>query len=77
MDITNLDPDQKNTTTNDITENKFDRVLIVGNTVVPVGCPLTQRCATVTPDNNIIQDEADKIKIVDPADVNPLVSSDK
>ena len=73
MDISDLDPDQKNTTTNDITENKFDRVLIVGNTS---GARWLSSKAEMrdeyTTDNNIIQDDFDKIKVVDPADVNPF-----
>ena len=73
MDITNLDPDQKNTTTDDITENKFDRVLIVGN---DSGARWLSSSAEMregyTTDNNVIQDEADKIKIVDPFDENPF-----
>ena len=73
MDITNLDPDQKNTTTDDITENKFDRVLIVGN---DSGARWLSSNAEMregyTTDNNIIQDEFDKVKIIDSADENPF-----
>lgn len=73
MDLSNLDPDQQNTTTKDITENKFDRVLIVGN---DSGARWLSSKADdkdqYTTDNNILQNEFDKIKIIDPFDTNPF-----
>ena len=73
MEMSDLDPDQKNSTTDDITENKFDRVLIVGN---DSGARWLSSNAEMrdeyTTDNNIIQDEFDKIKILDVADGNPF-----
>ena len=73
MDISNLDPDQKNSTTDDITENKFDIVLIVGD---ESGARwLSSNAEGVdqyTTDNNIIQTEFDKIKVVDVADSSSL-----
>lgn len=73
MNMSDLDPDQKNGTTDDITENKFDRVLIVGN---DSGARWLSSNAEMrdeyTIDNNIIQEDFDKIKIVDVADTNPF-----
>ena len=73
MDITDLDPDQRNSVTKDITENKFDRVLIVGEeSGARWLSSKAQMQDNYTTDNNIIQDEFDKIKIVDPSDENPF-----
>lgn len=73
MNLSNLDPDQKDSVTDDITNNKFDRVLIVGS---DSGARWLSSNAEMrdeyTTDNNIIQDEFDNIKILDNFDENPF-----
>ena len=73
MNLSNLDPDQKDSVTDDITNNKFDRVLIVGN---DSGARWLSSNAEgreeYTTDNNIIQDDFDNIKILDVGDQSPF-----
>ena len=71
-DLTNLDPDKEDEN-KDITENKFDVVLIVGREsgAQYVSIKATQMEAPFS-DNEIIQKEFDAIKIVDVADDNPF-----
>ena len=73
MDISNLDPDKKDEFTDNVTNNTFDSVLVVGN---ESGARWLSSNATMrdeaTTDNNIIQDEFDNIKILDSLDENPF-----
>jgi hypothetical protein len=71
-DLTNLDPDKEDEN-KDITENKFDVVLIVGQEsgarYVSIKAEMMEAPFS---DNEIIQKEFDAIKIVDVADDNPF-----
>ena len=73
-DLTNLDPDQEDGETYEISINKFDTVIIKG---MRTGATWTSLNAhehkTAFNDNEIIQDEFDDIKIIDnPWDENPF-----
>ena len=71
-DLTNLDPDKEDEN-KDITENKFDVVLIVGQEsgaqYVSIKAEMMEAPFS---DNEIIQKEFDAIKIIDVADDNPF-----
>ena len=71
-DLTNLDPDREDEN-KDITENKFDVVMIVGQEsgaqYVSIKAEMMEAPFS---DNEIIQKEFDAIKIIDVADDNPF-----
>ena len=71
-DLTNLDPDREDEN-KDITENKFDVVLIVGKEsgaqYISIKAEMMEAPFS---DNEIIQKEFDDIKIIDIADDNPF-----
>ena len=71
-DLTNLDPDREDEN-KDITENKFDVVMIVGQEsgaqYVSIKAEMMEAPFS---DNEIIQKEFDAIKIIDIADDNPF-----
>ena len=72
-DLTDLDPDQQNKETLDITENKFDNVMIIGQTSGAVWYSKKAKEAIAAGnDSQIIQQEFDEIKILDEADTNPF-----
>ncbi|QIN96907.1 neck protein [Synechococcus phage S-H34] len=72
-DFTNVDPDQQDGTTLDVDVNKFAAVLIVGD---ESGASYLSASVTDKPksfdDADVIQDEFDDIKIIDPFDTNPF-----
>ncbi len=72
-DLSDLDPDQMSRETYDIDWNKFDEVLIVGQTT---GATYASFKAVVREsafdDSTTIQDEFNQIKIFDVADENPF-----
>ena len=72
-DLSDLDPDQMSRVTFDIDWNKFDAVLIVGQTT---GAMYTSFKAVVREsafdDSTTIQDEFNEIKVFDIADENPF-----
>ena len=71
-DISTNDPDQEDETY-DVTVNKLDNVLIVGETSGAAWLTSAADDARIAfTDNSNIQDEFDAIKIVDPADDNPF-----
>ena len=71
-DLTNLDPDREDEN-KDVTENKFDVVMIVGQEsgaqYVSIKAEMMEAPFS---DNEIIQKEFDAIKIIDVADDNPF-----
>ena len=71
-DLTNLDPDKEDEN-KDVTENKFDVVLIVGQEsgaqYVSIKAEMMEAPFS---DNEVIQKEFDAIKIIDVADDNPF-----
>lgn len=72
-DLSNMDPDQEDPNSKDITEHKFSDVLVVGNESGASWLSASVADASVAfTENNTIQDEFDVIKIVDPADDNPF-----
>jgi len=72
-DLTNLDPDQQSKLTLDITENKFDIVVIRGQTSGAewVSIKASETRAAFN-DNEVIQEEFDEIKLIDDHDENPF-----
>jgi hypothetical protein len=72
-DFNNVDPDQKDPTTGDIDVNKFSSVLIVGD---ESGASYLSASVVTEPkafdDADVIQDEFDQFKIVDPTDTDPF-----
>lgn len=72
-DFTDVDPDQQNPITKDVDVNKFSEVLIVGNAS---GASYLSASVITDPkafdDSDIIQEEFDQIKIVDPTDTDPF-----
>ena len=72
-DLSDLDPDQQNKETLDVTENKFDHVMIVGQTSGAVWYSMNaQEAEAAGNDSKVIQEEFDEIKIIDDADTNPF-----
>lgn len=72
-DLSDLDPTQTNESSGDIDINKFDQVLIVGQS--SGASWLTTSAATETMafnDETELQKEFDEIKIIDAADINPF-----
>ena len=71
--LTDMNPDQLDPVTGDVTINDFRKVLIIGNTS---GAAWTSYGAQATPkafdDAAIIQEEFNEIKVYDPADTNPF-----
>ena len=71
-DLTNLDPDREDEN-KDVTENKFDVVMIVGQEsgaqYVSIKAEMMEAPFS---DNEVIQKEFDAIKIIDVADDNPF-----
>jgi hypothetical protein len=72
--LSNEDPLQKNPTTGDIDVDKLENSVIAGQTskaswYVESGVSLASDKFN---DDDVIQDEFDQIKIVDPADTNPF-----
>ena len=73
-DLTDLDPDQVDKTDYEVNINKFDTVIIKGTKSGALWTSLNaEEHETAFNDNMVIQDEFDKIKIVDdPWDENPF-----
>lgn len=72
-DLTNLDPDQQDKETLDVDLNKFDVVVIIGQTTGAQWVSVKAREAdTAFNDNATLQNEFDEIKIIDEADTNPF-----
>ena len=72
-DVSNLDPNQIDRTTGDITINKFDNVVIVGDTSGATWySSKAQEQDMAFNDSKTIQDEFHQIKILDPGDENPF-----
>jgi len=72
-DLTDLDPNQRNKLTDNPSINKFDSVLVIGNTT---GASWKSVKATEVEkafdDSNIIQTEFDSIHVVDVQDMDPF-----
>ena len=72
-DLTDLDPDQKNPITYDVTDNDFDNVVVVGQTSGAVYySEKAQTRDKAFDDEKELQREFDKIKIIDLADESPF-----
>ena len=72
-DLSDLDPEFKNKITYDITDNKFDRVVIMGQSSSAVYySEKAQTRAKAFDDEIVIQQEFDSIKVVDLGDESPF-----
>ena len=72
-DIDNLDPDQMDRTTGEITINKMSSVLVIGDKSGASGYTSSAQDADFAfQDNKTIQNEFNVIKVIDPGDENPF-----
>lgn len=72
-DIDNMDPDQMNRDTGDVTINKLATALYIGDNSGAAWYSITAEDKEFAfHDNNIIQNEFDQIKILDPGDESPF-----
>tara|TARA_R110002050_G_scaffold120397_1_gene238406 strand:+ start:1718 stop:2755 length:1038 start_codon:yes stop_codon:yes gene_type:complete len=72
-DLSDYDPDQIDRTTGDVTKNKFDNVMIVGDKSAATWYSSKAEGHDMAfNDSKTIQDEFHQIKILDPGDENPF-----
>ena len=72
-DVSDQDPTQQDRTTGDLTINKFDTVVIIGDKSGAIWYSESVRDQdTPFNDSNTIQDEFHEIKILDPGDEHPF-----